>query len=139
MTTSERPPGTSAERFRVCFQMHWAAAHNYLRSRGAGADCDDLASEVFATAWRRWPDVPEDQLPWLLRTARNHLASHRRTRQRVAGIALRAISSGQDRGAAVLFLKADGGELGCAGARACSYIGGEPNAGKPLPRIGASE
>ena len=87
MKTSESPPGTSAEQFRACFQTHWAAVHNYLRWRGAGSDCDDLASEVFATAWRRWPDVPEDQLPWLLRTARNHLANHRRTQQRVAGIA----------------------------------------------------
>jgi RNA polymerase sigma factor (sigma-70 family) len=86
MTTSDRPQGSSAERFRLCFQAHWAAVHNYLRWRGAGADCDDLASEVFATAWRRWPSVPEDQLPWLLRTARNHLANHRRAQQRRAGI-----------------------------------------------------
>jgi hypothetical protein len=63
----------------------------------------------------------------------------RATEMRIQGETMRAISSGQDRDAAVLFLKADGGELGCAGARACSYIGGEPNAGKPLPRIGASE
>jgi len=86
MKTSECPQGRSAERFRLCFQTHWAAVHNYLRWRGAGADCDDLASEVFATAWRRWPSVPEDQLPWLLRTARNHLANHRRAQQRLAGI-----------------------------------------------------
>jgi RNA polymerase sigma-70 factor (ECF subfamily) len=85
MTTSESPPGAS-EQFRVCFQMHWAAVHNYLRWRGAGPDTDDLASEVFATAWRRWPHVPEDQLPWLLRTARNHLANHRRAQQRSAGL-----------------------------------------------------
>jgi len=49
------------------------------------------------------------------------------------------MSAGQDSGAAVLFLAADGGVLGCAGAPACSYMDGEPNAGKPLPRIGASE
>jgi hypothetical protein len=44
----------------------------------------------------------------------------------------------QDAGAAVLFLAPDGGVLGCSGALACSYMDGEPNAGKPLPRIGAS-
>jgi RNA polymerase sigma-70 factor (ECF subfamily) len=83
MKTSE---SASAERFRDCFQTHWAAVHNYLRWRGAGADTDDLASEVFATAWRRWSDLPEDPLPWLLRTARNHLSNHRRARKHDAAI-----------------------------------------------------
>ena len=63
----------------------------------------------------------------------------RATEMRIQNETMRAISSGRDRGAAVLFLKAGGGELGCAGARACSYMGGEPNSGKPLSRIGASE
>jgi len=62
----------------------------------------------------------------------------RATEMRIQNETLRAISSGQDDGAAVLFLAADGGVLGCAGAHACSYMDGEPNAGKPLPRIGAS-
>jgi RNA polymerase sigma-70 factor (ECF subfamily) len=96
MTTSECPQGRSAERFRLCFQTHWAAVHNYLRWRGAGADCDDLASEVFATAWRRWSSVPDDQLPWLLRTARNHLANHRRAKQRLAGFSHEAATELQD-------------------------------------------
>jgi hypothetical protein len=62
-----------------------------------------------------------------------------RDRQRATELRIQdEISSGQDDGAAVLFLAADGGVLGCAGARACSYMDGEPNAGKPLPRIGAS-
>lgn len=74
----------AAERFRACFEQHWRAVHDYLRWRGAGPHCDDLASEVFATAWRRWSSVPEEPLPWLLRTARNHLANHRRAQQRRA-------------------------------------------------------
>jgi hypothetical protein len=63
----------------------------------------------------------------------------RATEMRIQDETMRAIDSGKDKGAAVLFLKADGGELGCTGARACSYMGGEPNSGKPLPRIGASD
>jgi hypothetical protein len=63
----------------------------------------------------------------------------RATEMRIQNTTMRTISSGRDTGAAVLFLHRDGGELGCAGARACSYFGGEPNSGKPLPRIGASE
>jgi hypothetical protein len=63
----------------------------------------------------------------------------RATEMRIQNETMRTISAGQDRGAAVLFLAADGGVLGCAGAPACSYMDGEPNAGKPLPPIGASE
>jgi len=63
----------------------------------------------------------------------------RATEMRIQNDTMRAISTRQDDGAAVLFLAADGGVLGCAGARACSYMEGEPNAGKLLPRIGASE
>jgi hypothetical protein len=63
----------------------------------------------------------------------------RATEMRIQNETMRAITTGRDRGAAVLFLHAGGGELGCAGARACSYMGGERNSGKPLPRIGASE
>lgn len=65
-------------------------------------------------------------------------AHQRATETRIQNETMRAISSGQDDGAAVLFLAADGGVLSCAGAPACSYMDGEPNAGKPLPRIGAT-
>src|SRR3954468_6044028 len=69
------------EAFAACFVSSWPRVCRYLRSRGAGADTHDLASEVFTLAWERWKRVPDDPLPWLLRTARYLLANHRR-RQR---------------------------------------------------------
>jgi len=63
-------------------------------------------------------------------------AAQRRTIElRIQDETIRAIATGRDKGAGVLFLAAGGGEVGCAGAPACSYMAGEPNAGKPLPEI----
>jgi RNA polymerase sigma-70 factor (ECF subfamily) len=67
--------------FAACFAASWPRVCRYLRSRGAGGDTHDLASEVFTLAWQRWKRVPDDPLPWLLRTARYLLANHQR-RQR---------------------------------------------------------
>jgi RNA polymerase sigma factor (sigma-70 family) len=59
--------------------------HRYFRRRAPIDDCDDLTSEVFATAWRRRDDVPREAvLPWLYRTAGYVLANHRRVRTDLA-------------------------------------------------------
>jgi RNA polymerase sigma-70 factor (ECF subfamily) len=74
------PPqsATRAGEFEAVFAAHWPAVCRFLRSRGAGTATEDLAAETFALAWRAWRRTPEQPLPWLLRTARHHLANHRR-------------------------------------------------------------
>jgi RNA polymerase sigma-70 factor (ECF subfamily) len=57
-----------------------------LARRGAGVLTEDLASEAFSIAWRKWRRVPDDPLPWLLRTAINLLANARRGDRRHAGL-----------------------------------------------------
>jgi RNA polymerase sigma factor (sigma-70 family) len=37
---------------------------------------------AFLQAWRRWSDVPDQPLPWLLSTARKTIANQRRSRRR---------------------------------------------------------
>src|SRR4051794_1727042 len=69
------------EAFAACFAASWPRVCRYLRSRGAGGDPPDLASGVSTRAWQRWKRVPDDPLPWLLRSARSLLANPRR-RQR---------------------------------------------------------
>lgn len=69
--------------FERLYRTHHAIVLNYARRRGA--EPDDLVAEVFTTAWRYRERVPDVALPWLLRTARNHLlhearAIGRRTR-----------------------------------------------------------
>jgi len=67
--------------FDELFAAHAGAVHRYLLRRlpAGGADAEDLAADVLATAWRRRADVPRGaELPWLYRTAGFVLANHRR-------------------------------------------------------------
>lgn len=63
----------------------------------------------------------------------------RATTVRIQDETMKVVTSGRDKGAAVLFLNPAGRHIGCSGVKACSYVGGEPNAGKPLPRIGSAD
>lgn len=65
--------------FTAVVREHSTALVRYFARRGPRQDAEDLAAEVFATAWRRRTDVPTDAvLPWLYRTAGFTLANHRR-------------------------------------------------------------
>lgn len=55
-----------------------ACAIRRVGREGAG----DVVSEVFLAAWRRLDDVPDDALGWLLVTARNVIATSRRSAAR---------------------------------------------------------
>jgi RNA polymerase sigma-70 factor (ECF subfamily) len=52
-----------------CRQRVWA----YVVSRAGRQVADEVVSETFAIAWRRFDDVPDHALPWLLGVARNVL------------------------------------------------------------------
>lgn len=55
------------------------------RRVGSVEDARDVASEVFAVAWRRRADLPDDlteQRMWLYGVARHTIANHRRADQR---------------------------------------------------------
>ena len=55
--------------FTEVVREHSTALVRYFARRGPRQDAEDLAAEVFATAWRRRADVPPDAvLPWLYRT-----------------------------------------------------------------------
>lgn len=65
--------------FTAVVHEHSTALVRYFARRGPRQDAEDLAAEVFVTAWRRRDDVPQDAvLPWLYRTAGFTLANHRR-------------------------------------------------------------
>ena len=76
-------PATSDEDevawFTAVVREHSTALVRYFARRGPRQDAEDLAADVFATAWRRRADVPREAvLPWLYRTAGFTLANHRR-------------------------------------------------------------
>ena len=75
---SEKDPRDAAW-FDTFFAQNATSIHRYFIRRADHADADDLAAEVFATAWRRRDKIPEGfELPWLYKTASYVLANHRR-------------------------------------------------------------
>ncbi|WP_243725855.1 RNA polymerase sigma factor [Actinomadura rubrisoli] len=61
-----------------CRQRVWA----YAVSRAGRQIADEVVSETFAVAWRRFGEVPDPALPWLLGVARNVLRDSRRAETR---------------------------------------------------------
>lgn len=65
--------------FEEIFRAHATAVFRFFARRAGVQEAEDLAADVFATAWRRRADVPEGaELPWLYRTAGFVLANHQR-------------------------------------------------------------
>ena len=61
------------------FAQHATSIHRYFVRRASHSDFEDLAAQVFATAWRRRDKIPDGfELPWLYKTASFVLANHRR-------------------------------------------------------------
>lgn len=80
---------TEPDRFRQMFDDHYSAVWSYCRRRLPEAEVDDATADVFATAWRRLADVPDEPvtLAWLYRTAYYtiaHVVRSRYRRDRVA-------------------------------------------------------
>jgi RNA polymerase sigma-70 factor, ECF subfamily len=83
-----------ADAFGALFERHARAVYNFgFRETADWAAAEDIASEVFLTAWRRRSEViftteSGSVLPWLLGVAVNHLRNQRRgTRRGDAAIA----------------------------------------------------
>lgn len=83
-TPTTRPDGGAAgeAEFRDLFDRTALRLRAYVRRHCAEPDCDDVLSEVYLVAWRRFTELPDDPLPWLLGTARRVLANHWRGRGR---------------------------------------------------------
>lgn len=70
------------KQFSSLFDANHSDIWRYVRRRVlTSADADDVAADVFATAWRRAGDLPEpaEQRLWLFGVARNLLLNHRRS------------------------------------------------------------
>ena len=79
--TSEREAA-----FAEMFRRHYPVVRAYVYRRAWPDAVDDLLAQTFMTAWRRQEDIPADQLPWLLSTARGCIANHRRASARGAAL-----------------------------------------------------
>lgn len=99
LAASRRGPGPEA-RFRRLFDDHYRIVMAFaLRRTSAYDDAHDITSDTFTVAWRRLDDVPRDrdeQVAWLLGTARRVLANHHRSARRRRALAQRAEVVGDD-------------------------------------------
>lgn len=83
MQTPTRADAADVE-FRAAFSATYPELVRYARRRVAAAEVDDVVSEVFLTAWRRWalrPD-PDRPLPWLYGIAANVIRNRVRGQRR---------------------------------------------------------
>ena len=72
--------------FEEVYAAHEARIRAFVLRRLGDEGADDVVSEVFLAAWRRFEDLPADPLPWLLNIARGVLSNRRRAEGR--GLAL---------------------------------------------------
>lgn len=59
----------------------------YALRRAPVEGAQDAVADAFLAAWRRFDDLPDDPLPWLIETTRRTLANQRRSSARQAQLA----------------------------------------------------
>ena len=77
-----RELSTEEVAFTACWRRDAPRVAGYARRHAPQARVEDIVAETFAVAWRRWRDVPDPPLPWLIGTARNLLTQDRRALSR---------------------------------------------------------
>jgi len=77
---------SARDRFAALFHRHHRQVYAYAVSRAGRSVADDIVSDTFLVAWRRFDAVPADPLPWLLGVARNVV--HERHRDQVRQLSL---------------------------------------------------
>jgi RNA polymerase sigma-70 factor (ECF subfamily) len=93
----------SEQRFRAAYDEHVRAVAAFaLRRAPTAADAEEVVSETFLVAWRRFDEAPADLRPWLFGVARHVLRHQYRAEARrdalgarLAG-ALRGLGAGSD-------------------------------------------
>ena len=59
------------QRFTALYDTHHRQVFCYAVSRAGRQAADEIVSDTFLVAWRRFAELPEPALPWLLGVARN--------------------------------------------------------------------
>lgn len=80
MDTTDRTEPEAA--FSRCWRGDMPRVLRYVQRHVGPDDALDVTAEVFTVAWRRWSEVPEPALPWLIGVARRVIANSRRTLSR---------------------------------------------------------
>jgi RNA polymerase sigma-70 factor, ECF subfamily len=68
--------------FTACWQDQAGRVLAYATRQVGMSEAPEVVSETFLQAWRRWDDVPDPAIPWLIATARRVIANQRRGARR---------------------------------------------------------
>lgn len=74
--------------FTRLYKQYYPRVLAYALRRIAPDQAREAADETFLIAWRRWDELPDKPLPWLLVTARNVISDQVRRSRRQDAIAL---------------------------------------------------
>ena len=88
----EGTPVVGLADFEQCFEVNFAVVHRFIARRVGAPLADDLAAEVFATAFRRRRSFNPGQGParaWLLGIANNLVREHWRAEHRLLSVSSR--------------------------------------------------
>lgn len=77
----------AAGRFSAIYAENRPRVYAYAVSKAGRQLADEILSEVFLVAWRRFAELPDPPLPWLLAVARNVAASQFRAAVRDRSVA----------------------------------------------------
>ena len=72
--------------FRALYERYYERVLGYVLRRTPREAAHDVVAEIFLVVWRRFGDLPQEPLPWLLGIARKILANERRSARRRASL-----------------------------------------------------
>lgn len=79
----------NSEAFTKCWEQEAPRLLAYARRHTTPDYAADVVAETFAIAWRRWADVPDPPIGWLLRTAAGVMRNRSRSSRRHSNLTVR--------------------------------------------------
>jgi RNA polymerase sigma factor (sigma-70 family) len=70
------------DRFTECWHTDGPRILAFARRHIGDDQAHDVVADTFMVAWRRWDEVPEPPIGWLIATARGVISNRRRTQKR---------------------------------------------------------
>ena len=89
MVEPEREPSDRRQLFEAMFRRCEEPVLSYALRRAPAEIARDAVADAFVAAWRRFDELPQDPLPWLIGATRKTLANQRRATARQARLAER--------------------------------------------------